>query len=144
MRARAATEALARLDVFTGEWETEGVTAAGEAFRASDSYEWVADGHFLLHRFDADMPAGRMQGIEVIGYDAVRNVYPMHAFDTSGSHSMMHAVVEDDTWTFEGENMQFTGAFRDEGTIFAGAWESRDGESSEWTPAMTITLRKKR
>lgn len=143
MQFLPAGDALARLDAFAGEWETTGTLASGVRFRATDTYEWVAGGHFLLHRFDAEMPDGSMQGIEVIGHDPARGTYPMHSFDSSGNTSVMHAKADGDAWTFEGTTMRFTGGFRDGGSVFEGAWESRDADGSPWTPAMTVTLRKR-
>ena len=88
MRFHPATQALARLDAFAGEWETTGVMATGETFRATDTYEWVAGGHFLLHRFDAEMPAGPMQACRSSG--RFLNVLPENA---SGRMVMACSVI---------------------------------------------------
>lgn len=89
---------LGRLNPFLDIWLTEGEmkgSSSGQPakFTATDSYEWLAGGYFLLHRFDADMPDGNVKGIEVIGYSQESNSYPMHSFDSLGSTSMMQARV---------------------------------------------------
>lgn len=147
MTATAASIELDRLTPFLGAWDTEGVIRAsgvGEAstFRAVDTYEWLPGGHFLVHRFDANMPEGRVQGIEIIGYSRDRGDYPMHAFDSTGHASVMRARVEQDTWTFLGDSLRFTGRFRDNGTTFGGTWEMRSVDGSSWQPWMDVTLRR--
>jgi hypothetical protein len=77
LRAAAVPE-LERLRPFVGVWATEGAigtdaTAPPVPFRATDTYGWLPGGHLLLHRFDADMPGGRVQGLEVIGYSPERD-----------------------------------------------------------------------
>jgi len=138
---------LERLNPFVGVWDTEGemkTTAPGQSakFRATDTYEWLPGGHFLLHRFDADMPEGRVQGIEVIGYSRENDSFPMHSFDSTGNTSLMQAQVEKEIWTFVGDAIRFTGQFRDKGKVFAGLWEFFSGEDAAWQPLMDVTLRK--
>jgi hypothetical protein len=108
MKSTAASTELERLNPFVGVWDTEGEMKPGSqetpaGFKAIDTYEWLPGGHFLIHRFDADMPDGKIQGIEVIGYSQESNSYSMHSFDSSGKVSIMQARVEKDTWTFVSE-----------------------------------------
>jgi hypothetical protein len=143
----AATVDLGRLNQFSGIWHTEGEmkgSCSGQPakFTATDSYEWLPGGYFLLHRFDADMPDGNVKGIEVIGYSQESNSYPMHSFDSLGRTSMMQARVEEDRWTFTGEDIRFTGRFLEIGTVFTGLWERHPGEGAAWQPWMKVRLRK--
>lgn len=144
---KAASIELERLNPFVGAWDTAGEMHAGPAkqpvkFKARDTYEWMSGGHFLLHRFDADMPDGKVQGIEVIGYSRESGSYPMHSFDSQGQANLMQARVEKDRWTYLGEGVRFTGGFREEGKVFAGLWELRPEDGSEWQAWMHITLTK--
>jgi hypothetical protein len=146
-RQSPASTDLVPLDAFVGVWETQGEIKAGPSgqavsFKASDTYEWLPGGHFLLHRFNADMPEGTVSGIEVIGYSQVNKSYHMHSFDSLGNVIVMNARVEKDTWTFTGESMRFTGSFQENGMVFAGLWELRSGDESTWHPWMNIRLRK--
>lgn len=136
-----------RLEAFVGTWKTQGearATAASPAvrFEASDSYEWLPGGFFLVHRWDAHMPDGQTQGIEIIGYDAESRTYTMHTFDNQGNAGVMQASVEGDTWTFTGESLRFTGSFRDGGNTIAGMWEQRSQDGSHWIPWLDVTLTK--
>jgi hypothetical protein len=147
-KVTAATAELERLDRFVGVWSTEGEIKAGPSeqlaiFRAIDIYEWLPGGQFLLHRFDADMPDGKVQGIEVIGYSHETNSYPMYSFDNSGNVSLMQACVESETWTFVGQAARFTGGFLDNGKVFAGVWERRSGDDdAPWQYWMDVRLTK--
>ena len=136
-----------RLDAFVGTWHTEGeirASSSGPAARvhATDVYEWLPGGFFLIHRWDAHMPDGDTQGIEIIGYDGASSTYPMHSFDSQGNAGVMQASVEGDTWRFTGEALRFTGGFHDEGNTFAGVWEQRSGDGPDWLPWMDIKLTK--
>lgn len=147
MERAAASADLGRLNAFVGAWETNGEIVAGSSgqrvkFEATDTYEWLPGGHFLLHRFDAEMPEGEVEGIEVIGFDQETKSYPMHSFDSSGTASIMHARVVNDVWTFTGETIRFTGGFRDDGRVFAGVWELRSSDGSAWHPWMDVRLKK--
>jgi hypothetical protein len=146
-KQEAASTALGRLNGFVGAWETEGEVKASPSgqpvkFKATDNYEWLPGGHFLLHRFDADMPEGNINGIEVIGYDKETSSYPMHSFDSQGNAVVMQGRVDEDAWRFVGETTRFTGRFRDGGKVFAGTWELRSEDGSKWQPWMDVTLRK--
>ena len=146
-KQKPATEELGCLDVFVGVWDTEGEMIAGPSgppvkFAATDAYEWLPGGHFLLHRFDANMPDGKVQGIEIIGYNRESRDYPMHSVDNLGKVIVMHARIEGDIWTFSGEGIRFSGGFRENGMVFAGLWELRSDDGSTWQPWMRVRLRK--
>jgi hypothetical protein len=136
-----------RLEVFVGNWDTEGTITKSPfgprvRFRALDSYQWVPGGFFLLHRWDAHMPDGRTQGIEVIGYDAAKGTYTLRSFDSAGNTEIMTGTVTGDTWTFEGKTLRFRGGFRDGGNTLAGMWEQRSDDAAPWVYLMDVKLSK--
>jgi hypothetical protein len=141
----AASPALSRLARFAGVWDTDGevLAASPVAFRATDEYEWVAAGHFLLHKFVAHMPEGEVSGIEIIGHAPETNTYPMHSFDSTGSSGSMTASEEGDTWIYRGEHTRFTGAFSAGGRLFSGLWEIRPDAASAWQLWMRVRLTKR-
>jgi hypothetical protein len=108
-------------------------------FRATDVYEWLAGGFFLIHRWHAQLPDGDSKGIEIIGYDTASGRYRMHSFDHQGNVGVMIASLDGDTWTFSSETVRFTGGFRD-GKTFAGLWERRSNGAAEWSPWMKVEL----
>jgi hypothetical protein len=144
-KAKAASADLERLNPFVGVWRTEGEIKTGPSgqpakFSARDTYEWLPGGHFLLHRFDADMPDGKVQGIEVIGYSRKTKSYPMYSFDSSGHMSLMQAHLKKGTWTFVARAVRFTGSFRENGAAFEGVWERRSDDDAPWRPWMDVKL----
>lgn len=147
MLRTAASSELEHLNAFVGIWDTEGEvktepSASPLKFTGTDTYEWLPGGHFLLHRYEADMPDGKVIGTEVIGYNQAQNSYTLYSFDSRGQASLMQGHFEMDNWTFIGESMLFTGGFTDGGKVFAGLWERRQGEGFDWQPWMEIRLNK--
>jgi len=136
-----------RLEPFVGQWKTEGTiqatpTGPGQKFHAVDTYEWVPGGYFVLHRWDAHMPDGRTQGIEILGYDAARATYTVQSFDSAGNSDAMTASVAGDAWTFEGKSLRFRGSFRDGGNRLVGEWDQRTDETADWEHFMDVQLSK--
>ena len=65
-------EALARLDVFVGEWVVEAAFpaggppgAAGDGPQARSRFEWVLDGQFLQQRIEIPVP-GAPDGLMIV------------------------------------------------------------------------------
>jgi hypothetical protein len=133
---------------FVGEWDTEGTMLpasrkSGEHFHATDSYELLPGGHFLVHRWDAHMPEGRTRGIEIFGRDKHGDDFFMHSYDDLGNTGVMTASVDDEGWTFLGESMRFHGGFSEAGDLFSGIWEFRQDPEKAWVPWMSVTLKKR-
>lgn len=79
-----------RLEIFVGEWRTEGeilATEAGPASRltAIDRYEWLPGGFFLLHHVDARMGDVEIKTLEIIGYDAESETTSRAPMTTTGA-----------------------------------------------------------
>lgn len=147
MKRTAASSQLECLDPFVGIWDTTGMVLSGPAgepvkFKGTDTYEWLPGGHFLFHRYEANIPGEPEVGIEIIGYDPQRNAYTMYAFDSQGSVNILEGHFEMDSWTFIGANTLFSGGFRDRGAVFAGLWERRPGAGLDWQPWREVTLHK--
>ena len=87
---------LDRLEAFIGRWMTEGETvgdAGGGPARivASDIYQWLPGGHFIMHPLRTDRSAG-VGGLEVIGFDASTGQYVAYFFDSEGNVSSQALV----------------------------------------------------
>ena len=140
--------ALQALAPFAGTWHTTGTVAATSApYTATDTYEWLPGRHFLLHRWDAAMPEGRSQGIEVFGPDATDGPaghYAMHSFDDTGKADTMRAVIDGRSVAFDGQGVRFRGHFNADGSEMSGTWSLQAQGSQEWQPWMTVVLRRSR
>jgi hypothetical protein len=137
---------LERLSVFIGRWITDGETVgSAEAIPArilaSDVYQWVPGGHFVMHPAYGRIGNIDVGGLEVIGYDSATGQYRTHFFDSQGNIVTQTLSCRDGVWTWQGAHARCTGVFTDGGkTLTARHERSDDGE--HWVPSMTVTIRK--
>ena len=135
--------------MFVGTWRTEGEVWSGQSdevptwLQATDTYEWLPGGFFLIHRVEGRMGETVVHALEVIGYDERRGHYFSHAYDGGGGVATYEAHLEGDTWRIDGAAERFSGAFAADRRQLTGRWE-RLADGSRWTPWMTLTLTKVR
>jgi Protein of unknown function (DUF1579) len=136
-----------RLNAIIGRWINEGHTinpdgSPGLKILASDVYEWAPGGFFVVHSAYGRMGDFGGGGIEIIGYDAASQTYPVHFFDSQGNATRHEIVMQDDrTWIWQGEHTRCTGIFSDDGRIQTAHHERTD-DGVHWVPSMDVTLRK--
>jgi hypothetical protein len=97
-----------RLDQFAGSWTTAGTTQAGHQggagkIQATETYEWMAGGYFLVHRWDGQVGGTAMTGLEVLGFDARTKAYTSRFFDSSGTSGTLRATPQGNAWTWAGD-----------------------------------------
>jgi hypothetical protein len=108
-------EALARLDVFVGEWAVEARFGAGEGPQARSRFEWILDGRFLLQRIEIPVP--------------------------EAPDGLMIVTRESPDFTPLDFRQRFTGTFSDDGNTISGAWETGH-DSGEWERDFALTYRR--
>jgi hypothetical protein len=146
MSVTAATPEHEPLEIFIGKWMTAGETVATEdapavKILASDVYEWMPGGFFILHTAYGRIGDQDVGGTEIIGYDAEAEVYRTHFFNSQGGLINETLTLDGKRAMWQGENVRATSLFSDDGTIQKCRHErSDDGET--WMPAMDITLTK--
>lgn len=133
-----------RLEIFVGEWRTEGEVLASDSspavrFTALDTYEWLAGGFFLLHHVDAQMGDTQVKALEVIGYDAASQTYTTHSYDNLGGSIAYQGILSGRAWTVFGDSERFHGEFSADGNTLTGRWEQRR-DGSNWRPWMDVKL----
>lgn len=148
---------LRRLDPLVGEWAVEGYareSPAGPAAPVSsrETFEWLAGGYFLVHRYDTkfgDEP--RQKGVMYWGYDAEGRRFLLHFFSNNGPFTPAGNVYEG---RVHGSSLVCTGPARftialdetgrirlgDDGVIETD-WDLRDDEG-KWRPWMRDTYRR--
>lgn len=131
---------LQKLQVFVGTWHTSGRTVEGKILEATDTYEWLTGGYFLIHKWNACLEKDRVEGIEIIGYEPESGKYSTRSFDSLGNSGRYTAELNGTIWQINGETEQFTGEFNPEKNCLTGRWEVYNG--LEWKPWMEITLTK--
>ncbi len=127
-----------------GRWITEGETVNPDGSRgvpivASDVYEWVTGGFFVVHPAHGrigDTPVG---GTEILGYDAAAGEYFSVFYDSFGNVGRSRLTLTDGVWRWQGERTRCTQTWED------GAWLARHERSDDgvtWQPSMVVRLRK--
>ncbi|MEU4577874.1 DUF1579 family protein [Nonomuraea sp. NPDC023979] len=137
-----------RLNALAGRWRSQGRTVATPSEPAthitgSDTYEWLAGEHFLVHRVDVRVNGEPVEVIEMIGpYDPASRTYPARSFDNHGVFATMWASVDDDgVWTFAGETERATLTIAEDGASMSATWERTD-DGSAWRHWMDMTFTK--
>lgn len=144
----ARTDALARLEVFAGEW-AEQVTLPGAGLvpvRGRTVFEWGLDRQFLLERSEwphPDFP----DSIAVIAAAQDGASYTRHYFDARGVVRVYAMGFRDGIWTLLRDApdfsplrfaQRFSGTFAGDGSTIDGAWETAD-DSVHWEHDFRLT-----
>lgn len=130
------------LKPFVGKWHTSGIMKSGKdtlKISGTDTYEWLPGNYFLLHKVAVQIGEEINESLEIIGYDALTETYPMQYFDHKGNTGTMLASYLDGHWTFLGDTLRFTGKFSKSNNVLSGIWEQKN-EEGEWVHFMDISL----
>ncbi len=148
-------EALARLDVFVGEWAVEArfpgdqpapSDAPGDGPLARSRFEWALDRKYLLQRTEIPVPEAP-DSLTIIGVDPQTGAYTQHYFDSRGVTRLYAMSLAGRVWTLTREapdfspldfRQRYTGTFSEDGNTIVGAWEiSSDDGTYEHDFALT-------
>ena len=140
-----------RLAALVGRWRMQGRTretaeAPATRIEALDTYEWLPGRFALLHTVDARVGNERIEGAEIIGWDAARGTYVTQYFGSDGPHAYEADLTEKDgslVWRMRSQSDRFTGTFSEDGNQIVGHWEQLD-DQKHWRPWMDITLTRSR
>jgi len=145
-------EALARLDVFVGEWVVEARFPGEQPLvvpTASARFEWALDGRFLLQRTEVPIPEAP-DTLSIIAVDPETGGYTQHYFDTRGVVRLYAMSLDAGVWTLTRESpdfsaldfrQRFVGTFGADGTTITGAWELSHDDAG-WEHDFDLTYRK--
>jgi Protein of unknown function (DUF1579) len=133
------------LNSLIGSWITVGETIPADGapavkIHASDVYEWVAGGFFVVHTAYGCIGDTRVGGIEMIGYDPVTKRFRTHFFDSQGNISNQDLTFHDGRWTWSGPHARATGVLSEGGRAMPTVHEWSD-DGVNWRPSMNVTLR---
>ena len=135
------TEALARLDAFTGEWVMEARFPDGHPARSGATadvpqarswFEWALDGQFLLQRTEVPIPEAP-DSLSVVSVGPETGAYTQHYYDARGVVRLYAMTFADGVWTLTRETadfspldfrQRFSGTFSEDGNTISGAWET--------------------
>ncbi|MFF1680511.1 hypothetical protein ACFVYG_31315 [Streptomyces sp. NPDC058256] len=148
----ALEEALARLDVFVGEWAVE-ADFPGQAVPAGRSvFEWTLGGRFLVQRTEIPV-AEAPDSMAVVAVDPETGEYTQHYFDSRGVVRLYAMSFADGVWQLLREapdfsplafRQRFTGQVGDDGNTIHGGWEISNDGSAAWEQDFALTYRRSR
>jgi hypothetical protein len=101
---------LKKLDMFSGDWTSEGSMTAGPGGTAPMKWignthaEWLEGNFFLVEHSEMDLGAmGKGKELAVMGFDSDKKVYTYKSFNNMGEAETSTGTVEGDTWTWLSE-----------------------------------------
>ena len=135
--------ALAELDVIVGKWAGAGQNKssapqlAGAPVTTEASYEWLPGTFFLVYRGWLDF-GQKLEALRAIGYDASRQQYAMHAFDSMGFARVYYGSVSGNVWRFAGEYERVEIRVSSDAQSMTTNWE-RAEDGWNWQPLCEFT-----
>lgn len=142
---------LERLNRFVGEWELE-VPLDGQTIRGGrETFEWLEDGAFLVHRSEAgDLSEAPTEWVEnaprsavsIIGLDDTSEQFTMLYADSRDVFRVYQMSLSDGVWKLWRDapefSQRFTGTFNDDGDVIEGTWERSD-DGVDWEVDFDLT-----
>jgi hypothetical protein len=152
--AGSRADALARLDVFVGEWVIEArfpgdQSTTEEGPRGRSRFEWDLGRQVLLQRTEVGVP-GAPDSLTIVSTDPKTGAYTQHYYDSRGVTRLYVMTFDSRVWTLTRESpdfspldfaQRFTGTFSADGNTISGGWEKRlDGR--DWQHDFALTYRR--
>ncbi len=133
--------ALSSLAILIGTWNTTGDVLATEdspatTLSATDSYRWLAGGHFIVHEVDARFGGVPARSLEVIGNDDGRLI--ARSYNDQGTIEVSEFSLTEKTLRITGATVRFEGSFDAHGKVLAGLWETKRDHA--WQPWIRLKL----
>jgi hypothetical protein len=145
-------DALARLDVFVGEWALEARfpdAADGTGAEIRATFEWILDGRFLAQRTHVPVPEAP-DSLAIVCADPQAGGYSQHYYDARGVTRRYAMSLDAGVWRLVRDApdsspldfcQRFTGTFSDDRATIDGEWEkSLDGTT--WSHDFALTYRR--
>jgi hypothetical protein len=148
-------DALARLDVFVGEWAVEARFPGGRPAPASavegapaarSRFEWALGRQFLLQHTEIPVPEAP-DSLAMVSAGLKTGAYTQHYYDSRGVVRLYAMSLAEGVWTLTRESpdftplefrQRFTGTFSEDANTISGTWETgRDGAGWEHDFALT-------
>jgi hypothetical protein len=137
--------ALKQLDRFVGTWEVKGRTLGSDTDDVSGRlvFEWLPGGFFLQQRVQLDFTGIKVEGLEVIGYDAETGTFPSTVFPSMFGEPIPYRwELDNDNVTIRTElagGATFRGSFSADGNHMSGGWRPDEGVDNPGNIAYDIS-----
>jgi hypothetical protein len=143
-------DALARLDVFIGQWSMEARFPGGTGTPVGRSrFEWALGGQFLVQHTEVPIPEAP-DSLAIVGVDVQSGGYVQHYYDSRGVARLYAMSFADGVWTLLRESpdfsaldfgQRFTATLSADGTTITGAWQ-KCFDGSEWEHDFALNYRR--
>lgn len=139
--AKIGTSSFKRL---IGFWKTEGTilnAKENSTLVGTDSYEFILDGNFILHKADVKMGNEKSETFELISVDNSNERGMMHYYNSKAEQGKMSCSLIKNNFKIEGDKLKFEGTINDENTTLVGMWQLQS-ENGEWADFIELKLSK--
>jgi hypothetical protein len=129
-----------------GIWNTTGDIKSGEGklkLIGTDSYEFMLDGNYILHKADVQMGNERNETLEIIQLDNSPDKAKMQYFNSKGEDGIMISSIVNNEFKIEGNGLMFNGVINAENTKITGKWYVQ-AENDKWADFIDLTLEKQK
>ena len=150
MVTQSRADALARLDVFAGEWVVVARFPGVDAPAARSTFEWALDRQFLIQRIQVPVPEAP-DALTIVGTDPETGAYTQHYYDSRGVVRLYAMTLAGGMWTLTRESpdftpldfrQRFTGTFSADQNTISGAWETAPADGGPWKNDFDLTYRR--
>ncbi|OSZ79804.1 hypothetical protein CAP36_00630 [Chitinophagaceae bacterium IBVUCB2] len=125
-----------------GIWKTSGeIVKDNSILDGTDSYEFILDGNFILHKANVKMGKEKSETVELISIDNSSGKASMQYFNSKGERGLMSASLTGNDFRIEGEGLKFIGTINDENSELTGKWYLQ-AENQDWTEFINLKLQK--
>jgi hypothetical protein len=128
-----------------GAWNTSGNVlqddgGTHEKIIGTDSYEFILDGNFILHKANVLMGKIKSETHELIQLEDLRTV-KMNYYNSNQETGVMRGILNENELRFESEYLRFIGNISVDNNLVSGTWQKKD-EGGNWSDFLEIKLSK--
>lgn len=128
-----------------GIWVTKGtiVTHTNDLeLLGIDTYEYILNENFILHKADVMMGDERTQTFEIFSLTNSKERAKMQYYNSKGESGSMTSYLVKNVFKIKSSTMKFEGKFNDENTELIGKWFLK--ESDKWINFIDLKLKKQK
>ena len=107
-----------------------------------DTYEYILNENYILHKADVMMGDERTQTFEIISLTNSKERVKIQYHNSKGESGSMTSYLVKNVFKIKSSTMKFEGKFNDENTELIGKWFVK--ESDKWIDFIDIKLKKQK
>jgi len=107
-----------------------------------DTYEYILNENYILHKADVMMGDERTQTFEIFSLTNSKERAKMQYYNSKGESGSMTSYLVKNVFKIKSSTMKFEGKFNDENTELIGKWFLK--ESDKWINFIDLKLKKQK